>query len=174
MMMQMLHAGGVPIVTDRNRQADEDNPRGYFEDERVKRLDKDASWVAEADGQAVKVISQLLFNLPPDHEYKLLFMEREVKEVLRSQKAMLERRGEKGADVPEEKLAEVFEKHLKKVREWLKGQSNFKALFIPYAEVIDDPLPTAESVAKFLGIPLDIQAMAGVVDPNLYRNREVK
>ena len=170
----MLDAGGIPLLTDGQRTADEDNPRGYFEDERVKRLDKDNSWVKEAEGKAIKVVSQLLFSLPPDHEYKILFMDRSIEEVLKSQQAMLERRGEKGAEVPQDKLTEVFRRHLDKVRGWISEQRNVEALFIPYHEVVGDPLPTAKNVCAFLGREMDVQAMAAAVDPNLYRNRMVK
>ncbi|MFO1003217.1 MAG: hypothetical protein U0936_23025 [Planctomycetaceae bacterium] len=58
--MQMLAAGGLPVLGDEHRPADEDNPRGYLEDARVKSLERDATWLAEAEGKAVKIISFLL------------------------------------------------------------------------------------------------------------------
>ena len=94
MMMQMLMAGGMGIVTDEIRKADEDNPRGYLEWERVKKLKEDQSWLNECPGKAVKVISMLLFDLPSKHHYKIIFMQREIEEVLASQRIMLERRGD--------------------------------------------------------------------------------
>jgi len=92
LMMRMLDAGGVPAVTDRIRTADDDNPRGYFELEAVKRTKQDPSWLDDAPGKAVKVISQLLCELPPDRAYKVIVMRRKLGEVSAAQKTMLEGR----------------------------------------------------------------------------------
>src|SRR5688572_29274329 len=77
MAMKMLEAGGLVVVTDNVRTADDDNPRGYYEDERVKDLARDANrtWLRDARGKAIKIISFLLKDLPPDNNYKVLFME---------------------------------------------------------------------------------------------------
>lgn len=174
MMMQMLHAGDIEILTDKQREADDDNPRGYFELEKVKQLDKDNAWIADAHGKAIKVISQLLFKLPADHEYKIIFMERDIPEILRSQQKMLDRRGEKGAGVEPGKLQKAFEGHLEKVVNWLDKQGHIQVLHVPYADVVKDPLSCAEKVREFLGLDMDVQAMAAAVDPNLYRNRVMK
>ncbi len=171
MMMKMLEAGGMALVIDGIRTADEDNPKGYYEFERVKQLDKgDVAWVADASGKAVKVISALLEYLPSEYEYKVLFMNRKMPEVLASQRKMLERRGEK-SDISDEKLATLLQKHVQQVKLWLARQPNFEMLDLDYNAMLLDPEPWAVKVNAFLGGQLDVRAMVDVVDPTLYRNR---
>jgi hypothetical protein len=171
MAMKMLEAGGLELVTDEQRTADEDNPKGYYEDERVKELAEaqDRSWVAEARGKGIKVISFLLKDLPKDHFYKVIFMRRDLDEVLASQQKMLERRGEEN-DISDEQMRELWESHLWRVRYLLKHEKNFAAIEIPYREALAEPAATARSIAEFVG-GLDAEKMAAVVDPKLYRNR---
>jgi hypothetical protein len=171
-MMNMLRAGGVPIVTDEQRTADDDNPRGYFELERVKQLAKgDVAWVGEANGRAVKVISALLEHLPPSATYRVLFMQRRLPEVLASQRKMLERRGEPTDTVPDDKMAELFARHLEKVQGWLVQQPNFSVLYVPYHDLAERPASQLDRIVEFLGLALDREAMLAAVDPALYRNR---
>ncbi len=171
MMMRMLEAGGVPVLTDEKREADEDNLRGYYEDERVKQLSDDASWITEAEGKAVKVISYLLRYLPEGHSYKVIFMERKILEVLASQKRMMKRRGEPADEIPDGVMAGVFERHLAEIDEWLSEQPDIETTHVSYNETLDDPEATAERVAAFLGAGLDVEKMMQVVDPSLYRQR---
>ncbi len=172
LMMQILAAGGMQIVTDQERSADEDNPKGYYELERVKKLqDGDRAWVKEAEGKAVKVISHLLESLPPGYTYKILFMQREMSEILASQRQMLARRGEPGDPIDDAKMARLFEKHLESIQAWLAKQKNMQVLYVPYADLIGEPVSPIKAVAEFLGLPLDVQAMLAVPDPALYRNK---
>ncbi len=172
MMMKMLEAGGLSLLTDHLRAPDEDNPKGYYEFERVKQLPKgDTAWLPEAEGKAVKVISALLEHLPPTYNYKVIFMNRHLKEVLASQRKMLIRRGEDPDKVSEEELARLFEKHLRKVKAWLQAQPNIEVLEVHYNRLLADPIPYVRQVNAFLGGWLDEEAMARVVDPTLYRNR---
>ncbi len=171
MMMRMLEAGGVPVLTDEKREADEDNLRGYYEDERVKQLREDASWIKEAEGKSVKVISYLLRYLPDGHSYKVIFMERKIQEVLASQKKMMRRRGETADEVPDEIMEGIFEKHLVEIGDWLSQQPNIEAIQVSYNMTLQDPETTAERVAAFLGGGLDTEKMTQVVDPRLYRQR---
>lgn len=172
MMMQMLMAGGMGIVTDAIRKADEDNPRGYLEWERVKKLKEDQSWLNECSGKAVKVISMLLFDLPSNHDYKIIFMQRAIEEVLASQRIMLERRGETKDGVSDEHMAEKFEKHLKQVEDWIAHQSNIEVLYVKYNEVIADPLRSSKVVNNFLGEDLNTRTMAEAIEETLYRQRK--
>jgi len=172
MMMQMLMAGGMDIVTDEIRKADEDNPRGYLEWERVKKLKEDQSWLDECSGKAVKVISMLLFDLSSKHHYKIIFMQREIEEVLASQRIMLERRGMPGDEVSDEEMAKKFEKHLKQVEDWIAHRSNIEVLFVKYNEVIADPLHYAKVVNNFLGENLNTKTMAEAIEETLYRQRK--
>lgn len=172
MMMKMLQAGGIPPLTDALREADRDNPKGYFEFERVKQLDKgDVAWLPQAEGKAVKVISALLEHLPSDYDYKVLFMERHMPEILASQRKMLVHRGEDAGSMDDERMAELFDKHVAKIKSWLDQQPNFAVLNVHYSDVLDDPEAQALRVCNFLASNLNHEAMAEVVDPDLYRNR---
>jgi hypothetical protein len=170
-MMQMLEAGGVEIYTDQVRKADEDNPKGYYELDAVKRLEKDNAWVGEAEGKAIKVISMLLEHLPREYEYKVVFMLRDIGEILRSQQKMLERRGEPDKGPPDAKMRALFEQHLDTVRERIDEAPQFDVLYCSYNHLVSDPRPLAEQAAEFLGAPVDTDAMCSVVDPDLYRQR---
>ena len=171
MMMKMLEAGGLKVVDDGIREADSDNPKGYYEFERVKQLDKgDIAWVEDAQGKVVKVISALLAHLPQGYEYRVLFMNRQMDEVLASQRKMLERRGEE-SQISDAKLAELLGRHVLKTKSWLTVQPNFSMLDLDYNAMLADPAPFTVEINHFLGGILDEQTMTAVVDPNLYRNR---
>jgi len=174
MMMKMLEAGGIPPLTDKERKADDDNPKGYYEFERVKKLPDDTAWLSEAAGKAVKVISQLLKHLPAEYEYRVIFMQRNLDEILASQKKMLVRRGEDPNKVSEAELAALFEKHLQQVMAWLQAQPNVQTFYSQYEEILADPVAHAKKLSRFLGGGLNSQLMAEVIDPNLYRNRKGK
>ena len=171
MMMRMLEAGGMPVLTDGMREANADNPKGYYEFERVKALEHDKEWVKQARGKAVKVISALLKHLPAGYTYKVVFMERHLDEVLASQKRMLERDGKPTDTKDDEKLRELFEKHLAQSKQWLRQQSHVDVLYVSYNKALENPAKEAASVNRFLRGNLDEQAMAGVIDPTLYRQR---
>jgi hypothetical protein len=174
MLMQMLEKGGMPIVTDKVRTPDEDNPKGYHEFERIKELDKtaDKSWLKQHRGQVIKTISFLLQDLPLDLNYQVLFMRRNIEEVLRSQNKMLERNGATDPLVPDEKMRQNYTFHLKKVYYRLDNTPNFRALYLDYPAVVADPLDAAKRINAFLGRGLDVAAMAGAVEAGLYRNRQ--
>lgn len=175
MMMKMLEAGGLPPLTDEIREADKDNPQGYYEFERVKKLDEgDVDWLPRAEGKVVKVISALLQHLPHDYRYDVIFMQRHMPEILASQRKMLVRRGEDADKMDDERMADLFEKHLQKVTSWLSQQENVNVLYVHYSEALQDPQTAAERVAAFLDRDLDVEPMVGVVDPNLYRNRRAE
>ena len=173
MMMKMLEAGGIPPVTDNLRTADEDNPKGYYEFERVKQLTKgDIEWLADAPGKVVKVIAALLPYLPATYRYRVVFMQREMTEVLASQRQMLIRRGEDPNKIPDEIIAKLFEKHLRQVNEWVAQQSNVERLDVNYNEMLKNPAPFITQINAFLGGNLDTAQMAQVVDPSLHRQRK--
>lgn len=169
LMMQMLQSGGIEIVTDKIREADADNPRGYMEYEAVKDLNSDKSWLPTVRGKAVKIISMLLFELPPTERYRIIFMERDMDEVLASQEAMLKRLNRLGA--PRDKMADAFGVHLDNLDEWLGKHPNMSVLKVNYKNLVSEPEVEAKRVAEFLGDSLDIIKMASAVDPKLYRNR---
>jgi len=171
MMMQMIDRGGIPALTDNIREADEDNPKGYYEFEPVKRTKNDPSWVRHAQGKVVKMVHLLLLDMPTDYKYRVVFMKRNIQEVVASQNIMLERQGKSGGDLSEQKLIEMFEAQMAKVDAYMKQQPNFETLYVIYNDVLRDPAPSVRAINAFLGVDLDTDAMLNVVDPNLYRNR---
>lgn len=172
MAMKMLAGGGFEVVADGIRSADEDNPRGYFEDERVKNLGEaaDKAWLRAARGRAVKVISYLLKDLPADNNYRVIFLRRDLREVLASQSKMLERRNEDNG-ASDEQMLEIFESHLWRVDYLFKHAAHLERLELRYAEVVAEPRRAAERMNAFLGGRLDVDKMVEAVDPQLYRNR---
>ncbi|HTR23279.1 MAG TPA: hypothetical protein VMI10_04800 [Terriglobales bacterium] len=170
LMMQMLAAGGMPAVSDGERKADTDNPKGYLEWERIKQLPKEPGLIAEAEGKVVKVISQLILSLPDGHEYKIIFMQRPMPEVLKSQDEMLKRRGTYEGPTPPS-VGDLFQRHLIEVNRFLTAKPNTKVLRVHYHRVLREPQVVAEEVAAFVGSPLDVKAMAAQMDGSLYRNR---
>ena len=172
MMMKMLEAGGLTVLTDAIRQADIDNPKGYYEYERVKNLEKetDKSYVREARGKVLKVISFLLKDLPDDNYYRVIFMRRHLDEVISSQNKMLDRRGE-DAIQDRETMAEAYRNHLAAVKILIRKRPNLEMLEFRYDEAVRDPKDAARSVNAFLGGKLDERAMSSVIDGELYRNR---
>jgi len=171
LMMQMLVAGGMTVLSDGERKADTDNPKGYLEWERIKQLPKEPSLIAEAEGKVVKVISQLLLSIPDGYDYRIIFMQRPMPEVLKSQEEMLKRRGAHEAGGDSSAMGELFQRHLIEVNRWLAGRPNAKVMRVHYHRVLREPQVVAEEVAAFLSLPLDVKAMVGQVDENLYRNR---
>ena len=172
MLMKMLEAGGMKVLTDNIREADKDNPKGYYEFEKVKQIEKDKSWLEDAEGKVVKMISQLLKHLPPSYTYKVVFMRRKMEEILASQRKMLVRRGEATDRISDEQLAALFRKHLKRVETWLDEQSNFEVLYVSYNEILANPIDQATKISQFFDGALDVEPMVDVVDPTLYRQRK--
>jgi hypothetical protein len=173
MMMKMLEAGGIPPITDNIRSADDDNPKGYYEFERVKKMTEgDKDWVPEALGKSVKVISALLEQLPAEYPYRVIFMRRKMDEILASQKQMLVRSNKPTDTVSDEKLAEMYVRHLAKVDAWLKAQPNVAVLYVDYNAMLISPQEHAEKVNDFLDEQLAVEKMVGVIDPSLYRQRK--
>lgn len=172
MTMKMLDAGGIPPLTDHIRTADQDNPKGYYEYERAKKLrEGDTEWIHEAEGKAVKVIGALLIHMPPTYQYRVLFMRREMDEILASQARMLENRGEENS-VDNETMAALFAKHIKQIEDWMNSQSNLKYIDVDYNSMFADPIPQIREINRFLGGYLDEAAMLQVIDPQLYRQRK--
>ena len=171
LMMQMLHAGGLPVLTDGLRTADENNLRGYYEFEPVKRLRGDSAWLPKARGQAVKIIHLLLRGLLLDGslQYRIVFMRRPLDEVLSSQRAMLQRDGKAGADPA--LLKKAYENQLAQIDTWLAAQACISVLPVDYHQVVQEPGSVAEALDAFLGPGQDTVAMVGAVDPALHRQR---
>jgi hypothetical protein len=173
MMMRMLQAGGMEVLTDNIRPPNEDNPMGYFEIEKVKRLQEgDFGWLTEAEGKVVKVISALLEHLPDQYKYKVIFMRRDIHEVLASQKQMMIRRNEPVNNINDDELGQVFMKHLVQVEHWLAEKRNFEVVYLDYKDVINNTKSNLMKLSQGLDIRLDIGPMLNVPDLGLYRQRK--
>lgn len=172
MMMRMLDVSGLDVVTDGIREPNADNPKGYYEFERVKKLPEgDTAWLDDAQGKVVKVIAALLLHLPDGYEYRVLMMRRKMDEILASQRRMLVRRGEDPDSVDDQEMARLFEKHLAQVYDWMRKQDNVRFLDVDYNVMLSGPEPQLEEIQVFLDRRLDLQKMGAVVDPSLYRQR---
>jgi tetratricopeptide (TPR) repeat protein len=169
MMMQMLGAAGLPAYADEHRPADSDNPRGYFEHEQATRLHRDAAWIPRARGKAVKIVAHLLPYLPAGEQYRLIFMHRNIQEVVASQRAMLERLGRKGGELGDARLIRTYTQQLVQVQTWLRRRAEIPVLAVNYAEALADPAATAARLARFLGEPFDAQAATAAIEPALRR-----
>lgn len=173
-MMAMLQAGGLELLVDQRRTADEDNPRGYFEYEKVKRLKKDNSWLHEADGKVVKVVSTLLSCLPPQYNYRVVFMRRSMSEILESQRQMLSRTQQKPT-ANDDKLSIFFSNHLRKIEDWLDRQQNFSVCTISFNSLFSSERETEiHDLTDFFSNELDERNMLSVIDDSLYRKRSNK
>ncbi len=174
MLMSMLEAGGLPLLVDGLRTADEDNPKGYFEFERVKKIKEDKGWLADAQGRVVKLISQLLLDLPSDYRYRVVFVRRNIDEILASQKQMLIRRGTYKEDgIADDKMRDLLLAHVDQVLKWMGSQPNIECLCVDYNRMLAGG--AADQIAQinqFLGGRLNTQAMLAVVDKTLYRQRK--
>lgn len=171
LMMNMLAAGGLPVLTDSLRSADDDNPNGYFEFGPVKKLaDGRSEWLPQADRKVVKIISALLEHLPNSYHYKIIFMERDLKEILASQRTMLSRRHEQ-ARIGDAEMEEQFQKHLTAIKYWLARQPNMNVFYVDYNKMMSSPEDYYQAIADFLVFPLDIPKMRSVPNAQLYRNR---
>lgn len=170
MMMKMLEAGGIPPLIDKIREADIDNPKGYYEFERVKQLPEDTAWLPAAEGKAVKMVSMLLRDLPTDRKYKVVFMRRKMPEILASQKKMLERT-KKDVVVDDAEMKELFEMLLEQQLAWNAEQPHIDVLYTWYHEILEQAAPVVKQVNEFFGGKLDEAAMIATVDQELYRNK---
>lgn len=172
MMMQMLNQGGLSCLTDKRREADEDNPRGYFEFEPVKQLRTDQSWLPNAKGQVVKIIAQLLPFLPQKYHYRVIFMERDIHEILVSQTKMIERNGKMGAKLSQEQLYRAFSKQIQQIKIHLRTRK-IPTLYVSHRDAIESPEKTAAAVQSFMGDTLNEEKMAQAVDSTLYRQQAI-
>ena len=171
MMMAMLQASGCELLVDNIRSADEDNPRGYYEYDKVKRLHKDASWLHEAQGKVIKIVSSFLEFLPQEYNYKVVFMQRSIEEVLASQHKMLNRNQQKAA-ANDEKLSVLFNAHIRSVLSWLENQKNFTTCTLSFNRLLQShPEEELVRLVRFFHGRLEMEPMLAVIDKALYRQR---
>ncbi len=172
MMMKMLDVAGIEPLIDNIRTADEDNPKGYYEFEPVKKTKDDSSWLERAPGKVVKMVHLLLLDLPLTYQYRVVFMRRHLNEVIASQNIMLDRKGVGGGSLPEDRMKEIFLAQINKVDTYVEEHGNFKMIQVSYNDFLEDPDPSITQINELLGGELDTAAMRGVIDAKLYRNRK--
>jgi predicted AlkP superfamily phosphohydrolase/phosphomutase/tetratricopeptide (TPR) repeat protein len=173
MMMQAIAAGGLSPFTDEKREADSDNPRGYYEHEKATQLARDASWIPEAKARVVKIVAQLLSFLPRGPQtpkYRVVFMDRDLREIVKSQRAMLDRLGKSGGKLEPAKMMKTLDAQVAQIERWMRQRPDVECLFVDYAKVLADPRGEMAKVAAFLGAA-DAEAMAAAIDPSLRRQR---
>ncbi len=174
MMMKMLEAGGIVPLTDKIRGADIDNPNGYYEWERAKKLPEgDTTWLDSAQGKSVKIISALLTHLPPGYHYKVIFLHREMGEILASQREMLARRNETATAEDDTMMAGLFQKHLQEIDAFLAARPDMDVLYVSYNTILANPLDAVMDVVTFLNRPLNHAEMVQVIDSRLHRQKRL-
>jgi hypothetical protein len=171
MMMRMLQAGGMEVLTDHLREADDDNPNGYYEFEKVKEIKANRSWLPSTRGKVIKMVSMLLYELPPDHHYRIVFIKRDLREICESQRIMLARNGSQPTLKDQELIAE-YQSHLREVESWLSHQQNMEVLSLVYGNIIDNPEENIHKINVFFNGRLAEGPMIKVIDKSLYRQRK--
>ena len=171
LMMQMIHVGGIPALTDEIRKPDEDNPRGYYEFEPVKRTKQDPAWVAGGVGKVVKMVHLLLRDLPAGSRYRVIFARRDLDEVVQSQNIMLERHGKSSGGLPLERMKQMFLAQISEVQNFMNSRpADFRFIEVNYNELLAAPKPHVSRISAFLD-GLNEAAMLSAIDAKLYRNR---
>jgi hypothetical protein len=172
MLMQMLAAGGMPVVSDGLREADDDNPRGYLEFEPVKNLPQDPAWLYDVRGKAVKIVAPLLRAVPSDLACRVILSERDLDEVLDSQDRMLARRDHAPASSERRRMLKgEYRQLLERVKVMLTQRPRTQLLVIEHGRAMSHPLEAVKRVNDFLGGGLNVAKMAATIDPALHRNR---
>jgi len=171
LMMQMLAAGGLTPLTDDLRVSDANNPRGYFEWEKIKQLPNEPDCIAEAEGKVVKVVSALLRNVPSGYEYRVIFMTRSLEEVVASQRQMIKQLGASGPSMQDAVMVAAFETHLRQVAAWLEAHPEIAVCWVEHGSLLKATHVEVTRVQEFLKFPFDVEEMARQVDPSLYRQR---
>lgn len=174
LMMQMLQAAGIALYTDNKRRADIHNPQGYFEHQQVKNLAHNNAWIYEARGKAVKIVSPLLFHLPQDLSYKIIFMQRDLDEIIISQNKMLEREHKSVIEVSHADIRKYYLKHLSAVEHRLRKSENIEYIIVSFNELFINPVELVGQIGRFIGSPLEIEKMVKAIDPSLYRTHKKK
>jgi len=169
MMMQILRAGGLPTSFDDLRKADESNPKGYYELEGGKIINKimDGTFpIDEYKGKFIKITAFGLMYLPQGH-YKVIYMERNLEEVLDSMEKMA-----KINDEDREETKESFKKLNEKVKKSIQSREDVDVLFVNYNEILVSPEENIKRVCDFIVLPdTTVKEMIDAVDKRLYRQR---
>lgn len=171
MMMQLLEAGGMQIFTDNLRAADDNNKKGYYEHEAVKIIHKDISWMKNAVGKTIKIVSHLLPNLPLRYKYKIIYMERDLNEVITSQNKMLQNLGKLPQNATHFNIETSFKQNDEKIKNWMSEKRNIDVIFMDYNKIVENAEEYIGRLNNFFSGKLNTQNMMNVIDKNLYRSK---
>ena len=168
MLMRVLRGGGVPLMVDDIRAADENNKLGYFEFEPVKSLGsgvaRDLSWIAEARGKGVKVVAPLLRHLPAGIPARIIVLHRPLAQVLASQEAMKERLGTAGRSTSTAMLARRYATEMERIDGLVAARPAWRVLHVSYERMLADPAGECRRIGVFLGDRFDADRAAAGVD----------
>lgn len=167
LMMQMLDKGGLETLIDKKREADISNPKGYYEYEPVMSIAKDNSWLSKAQDRGVKVVAPLLKHLDPKYRYKVIFMKRDLMEIITSQQKMIG----KNTETFPVKLYNAYVRQLETIESWKEREPNVEVIYVDYKELLNNPKDNIEKIANFISVNLDTKNMETAIDKSLYRNR---
>lgn len=170
LVMQILQSMGIDLFTDNKRSPDQSNPRGYFEHELVKTIEYDTSWIKKVEGKAIKIVSPLLVYLPNNYNYKIIFMDRVLDEIVQSQEKMLLVNGVPNPQIEPEVIKQIFIKDLKQAWSWIRELSHSESLEISHSKLLKKPESELEKVNGFLNIKVDLENTLKVIDKKLYRS----
>ena len=176
MLMQMLVAGGMIPLTDGLRQADEDNPRGYFEFEPVRQMAHDTAWIDQARGKVIKIVAPMMQHLPDGVPCRVILIERDINDILASQRSMIARKG-RVVDQTFARLERLKNEYLRLIvwtKGFLAGRADTKLMCVDRTAVLRDPEAASKAMNRFLGGNLDVGRMAGEVKPELERQSSVQ
>lgn len=171
LLMQMLDKAGMQMFVDNVRQADDSNPKGYFEHEAVKSLARNKAWVNQAVGKVVKVVSHLLFHLPDNYHYKIIFVDRDLSQILKSQQKMLIKKGKNKKESYSITLEMSYKKNLEKVDKWAKTHYNVEILHVNFSNLINNGIVEAKKIIEFLNINAKPEDIAKAIDKKLHRTK---
>ncbi|MBN1224510.1 MAG: sulfotransferase domain-containing protein [Candidatus Aminicenantes bacterium] len=170
MLMQILHAGGIPMAFDHDsRPPDDDNPKGYFELEGGKIISKLMNREFPLDrfkGTFVKITAYGLKFLPPG-KYKVIYSQRNIEEILDSMEKMA-----KIKDEERDETRRVFTKLNDMIVNRIDAREDIDVLHVSYNEIMKNPKENIKKIYDFLGDEdIDLDTMISAVDEKLYRKR---
>ena len=170
MLMQILYNGGYPVAADKKRPADENNPKGYYELEGGKIINKLIQNQFSFDEYKGKIIKITAYGLKylPTADYNIIYSERNIEEILDSMEKMAQI-----TDENRNETKEVFLKLNSFIKKQIKERSDCNVLFVNYNRILEDPDQHIKEIHDFLNQQeADLKSMIKTVDKKLYRNRK--
>ena len=160
MLMQMLQAGGMPVVGD----------YPAFEVEEVNEVTLggalDADWLRSIDGSALKVLDPQNGDLPRGFDYVVLWLNRDHREQARSQAKFLQTMAGIPVDRDDRRaLQKSYAKDMPKAIKVFRNAGVREVFGLTFEAILARPLDEATKIATYLRplVILDPRRMASVV-----------